>query len=74
MEIEELIAFAEKVNSDVVILGEEIVTLDKDIGTPEAELKDARAVRASDTRTTRRSTRIMMIHRCAGSRCLSEGE
>jgi len=34
-EIEELIAFAEKVNSDVVI-GEEIATLDKEIGTPEA--------------------------------------
>ena len=46
--IEELIAFAEKADSDVATLGEAIETLDKDISTLETELKEATAMRASE--------------------------
>jgi hypothetical protein len=46
--IEELIAFAEKADSDVATLGEAIETLDKDISTLETELKEAKAMRASE--------------------------
>jgi len=46
--IEELVAFAEKADSDVAVYAEEIATLDKEIDTLETSLREAVAMRASE--------------------------